>query len=142
MNLSKISNIPVLLELFTLSLLAVPCLRRFKDLTMPKLVNKSSKPPLLSFMYSNMIIAIGIPKSEFMARGSEIKVLNSKEIEGVREACRVCQSLAIFLETSAKSNSTLYRSLVRCLKSLLRLSALVSPQMKLVRIFNSCIIIH
>ncbi|KAG2231778.1 hypothetical protein INT48_004057 [Thamnidium elegans] len=42
----------------------------------------------------------GIPKSEFMARSSEIKVLNSKEVEGVREACRITREV---LEIAAKA---------------------------------------
>jgi methionyl aminopeptidase len=37
----------------------------------------------------------GIPKSEFMARGSEIKVLNEKEIEGVRKACTVSAKICL-----------------------------------------------
>lgn len=44
---------------------------------------------LVELLTNGILSAIGIPKSEFMARSSEIKVLNSKEVEGVREACRV-----------------------------------------------------
>lgn len=31
----------------------------------------------------------GIPKSEFMAKRSEIRVLNADEIEGIKKACQV-----------------------------------------------------
>ncbi|GAA5806922.1 hypothetical protein MFLAVUS_000271 [Mucor flavus] len=49
---------------------------------------------------NGILSAIGIPKSEFMARSSEIKVLNSKEVEGVREACRITREV---LEIAAKA---------------------------------------
>lgn len=44
---------------------------------------------LVELVPNYFLSTTGIPKSEFMARSSEIKVLNSKEVEGVREACRV-----------------------------------------------------
>lgn len=76
-----------------------------------------------------------------MARSSEIKVLNSKEVEGVREACRVSNWMT--LVKGEKNNFDIQvgqpyfflcsRLLAKFLKLLQRLFVLVSLLTKLVK---------
>ena len=87
MNLSRPLNMLVLFVLFILFPPDAKYLKRFNDLIMLKQV--ITKEIQTSLLMSKK----GIPKSEFMARSSEIKVLNAKEIEGVKDACKVKKSL-------------------------------------------------
>jgi hypothetical protein len=83
MNLSRPLNMLVLFVLFILFPPDAKYLKRFNDLIMLKqVITKEIQTSLL-------MPKKGIPKSEFMARSSEIKVLNPQEIEGVKKACKV-----------------------------------------------------
>ncbi|KAG1183714.1 hypothetical protein G6F35_015275 [Rhizopus arrhizus] len=94
MNLSRPLNMLVLFVPFILFPPDAKYLKRFNDLIMLKqVITKEIQTSLL-------MPKKGIPKSEFMARSSEIKVLNSQEIEGIKKACKITREV---LDIAAKA---------------------------------------
>lgn len=87
--LSRHSNTLDLFEQCILFHLDAKCLQKFKDLiTLIQVIMTINKWKEYKQLTEKKNCK-GIPKSEFMAKRSEIRVLNADEIEGIKKACQV-----------------------------------------------------